>query len=99
MNDPTNSVGVLELRRLLFEIKEHRPDICFRYRLMGNMWTEDFHRVINVTDKGLVLGNEVSNTLVTVSNLTHIIQFELDHPFQSYKPYFHYEVVPSREWQ
>lgn len=99
MNDPTKTVGVIELRRLLVEIKEHRPDICFRYRLIGQMWAADFLRVIAFTDKGVVVNNESSNKLLTVSNLAHIMQFELDKPFQSYRPYFHYDVVPAPEWQ
>ena len=91
-------VAVLELRRLLVELKEHRPDICIRYRLIGQMWAKHFLRVIRVTDEGVILNDETSNKLISISELHQIIQFELDKPFQTYQPYFHYEVVMTAEW-
>ena len=98
MNEFQQAVGVLELRRLLFELKEHRPDICFRYRLIGQMWAPDFLRVIHLTDKGAILNDETSGKLIKILDISHFMQFELDKPFQNYQPYFHYDVVPSAEW-
>ena len=97
MSEPTK-VAVLELRRLLVELQEHRPDICLRYRLMGKMWVQNFSRIIQVTDRGVVLNDEVSNKVITLPDLSYIIQFEIDKAFQSYQPYYHYEVHPSSEW-
>lgn len=94
MKDP-KEIGVLVLRRLLFELKEHRPDICFRYRLIGQMWAHNFLRVIQVTEKGVLLNDETSGKFVTIPNLSQVIQFELDKPFQLFQPYFHYDVVIS----
>ena len=98
MNEATKKVAVLALRRLLVELKEHRPDICLRYRLLGQMWATSFHRVVHVTEDGVLLNNETSNKLITIHDLSQIIQFELDKPFQLYQPYFHYDVSPSLEW-
>ncbi len=98
MSGPTKQVAVLELRRLLVELKEHRPDICVRYRIMGQMWAGNFMRVSHVSDRGAIFNNEAVNRLVNVQNLNQIIQFELDKSFQAYQPYFHYDVVPSPEW-
>jgi len=98
MSEPTIKVAVLELRRLLFELKEHRPDICFRYRLLGHMWADHFLRVIHLTDRGVLLNDETSGKFLKVPDLSQIMQFELDKPFQLYQPYYHYDVVTSAEW-
>ena len=98
MNEAKKRVAVLELRRLLVELKDHRPDICVRHRLIGQMWATHFLRVIRVTDEGVILNDEKSNKLVTIAELSQIMQFELDKPFQTYQPYFHYDVVLSTEW-
>jgi hypothetical protein len=98
MYEATKKVAVLELRRLLVELKEHRPDICIRYRLIGQMWAQSFHQVVHVTEENVILNDESSNKLVTVRDLSHIIQFELDKPFQLYQPYYHYDVSSTTEW-
>ena len=98
MREATKKVAVLELRRLLVELKEHRPDICIRYRLIGQMWAQNFLRVIQISDPGVLLSDETSNKLVTIPDISQIIQFELDKPFQFYQPYFHFEVVTGPEW-
>lgn len=95
MAEEHKNVEVLQLRRLLFDLKEHRPDICFRYRLMGQMWVSNFSRVISLTEKGVLLNDEISNKFLSVPELSQIMQFELDKRFQAFKPYFHYDVVPS----
>lgn len=98
MREPVKKVAVLTLRRLLVELKEHRPDICIRYRLIGQMWAKNFLRVIQVTESGVLLNDETSNKVYTISDLSHIMQFELDKSFQLYQPHFHYEVVITGEW-
>ena len=93
MKDPKKTVDILELRRLLVEIREHRPDICIRYRLIGKMWAENFLRIIQVTEDGVLLNDETSNKFIRIPDIAQVIQFELDKPFQQFQPYFHYEVV------
>lgn len=97
MNDSKKMIAVIELRRLLFELKEHRPDICIRYRLIGKMWIENFLRVIRLTEKGVLFNDETSQNTITILNLSQIMQFELDKPFQAFQPYFHYDVINSPE--
>jgi hypothetical protein len=88
----TAEISVLELKRLLIELRDKRPDICIRFRLLGEMWFPHFMRIVLVTAKGVVLNNEVSNKLVIINRLSQVIQFELDRRFQNFKPHFHYNL-------
>ena len=85
-------ISVLELRRLMVDLTEKRPDICIRFRLLGELWTVQFMRVMRMSDKGVVLLDDI-NGLVSVSDLNFIMQFEIDKPFQGFQPYYHYEVT------
>ena len=42
------------LRKLLFEVKDRRPDVCFRFRLMGEMWQPNFSRIYEIWEKGVI---------------------------------------------
>ncbi|MEX2234690.1 MAG: hypothetical protein WD824_21175 [Cyclobacteriaceae bacterium] len=86
-------ISVLELRRLMVDLSEKRPDICIRFRLLGELWNNHFMRVKRISDKGAVLFDEANN-LVSVSDLNFVMQFEIDKPFQGFQPYYHYEVTP-----
>lgn len=87
-----NLISTPELRRLLFDLKEKRPDVCIRFRLLGEMWAESFMRVIMVTEKGAIFNDESINEFVNVSDLANIMQFEVDNRFQNFQPHYHYEV-------
>jgi hypothetical protein len=87
------SLTVLELKRLLFELKEKRSDICIRYRLMGDMWKKNFTRIKSTVENSLVVEDEQARIILGVPNIANIIQFELDHTFQQYEAHFHYEVI------
>lgn len=86
-------ISVLELRRLMVDLVEKRPDICIRFRLLGELWTVNFLRIVRVSQKGAVLFDETKG-LVSVSDLNFIMQVEIDKPFQGFQPYYHYEVTP-----
>ena len=86
-------ISMLELKRLLIDLTEKRPDICVRFRLLGELWGNNFLRVMRVHDKGAVLLDELQG-LVSISDLNFVMQFEIDKPFQGFQPYFHYEVTP-----
>ena len=88
----TAEISVLELRRLLIELRDKRPDICVRFRLLGEMWFPHFMRIVLITETGVILNNEVSNTLVKVSHLIQVMQFEIDRRFQNFMPHFHYNL-------
>lgn len=91
-------ISVLELKRLLVDLKEKRPDICIRYRLLGEMWVTNNARVIYVTENGVLLNDERSNRLVNLTDLSSVMQFEIDAPFQGYEPHFHYHVKQMLEF-
>lgn len=97
MNE-VKKVAVLELRRLFVELHEHRPDICIRYRLMGQMWAQNFWRIVRITGEAVVLNDENSNRIVAIPNLSTIMQFELDKSFRTFEPHYHYDVVTAGEW-
>ena len=88
----TAAISVLELKRLLIDLMEKRPDICIRFRLIGEMWLLHFTRVILITETGVIVNDEVSNKLIVVRDLWHVMQFEIDHRFQDFRPHFHYDV-------
>lgn len=86
-------ISVLELRRLMVDLLEKRPDICIRFRLLGELWHIYFMRVMRITGKGALLFDE-NNNMVSISDLNSVMQFEIEKPFQGFQPYFHYEVSP-----
>jgi hypothetical protein len=85
-------VSVTEFKRLLFSLRDLRPDICVRFRILGEMWQTNHMRVIALTENGVVLNDEKGNKLIFIQDLNKVIQFELDHAFQQYQPHFHYTV-------
>lgn len=87
-------VSIPELTRLLVELKEKRPDICFRYRILGELWKENFMKILQVTDMGVVLHDNQRQQIVTVPKLSHIMQFEIERSFQGFEANFHYLVKP-----
>lgn len=83
---------VLQLKRLLFALKESSVDIGIRFRVSGEMWQRNHCRVVKVTEKGVVLKDERLAKQYAIQNLNDIMQFDLDEAFQQYKPHFHYTV-------
>jgi hypothetical protein len=93
MKDSRKQLSVTELSRLLVTIAEQRLGVCFRFRLMGEMWYPNFVRVLKVTDKGALLNDETKNKIISIADLSSVIQFELDASLHNYEPHFHYEVT------
>lgn len=91
MTDKNFTISVLELRRLLTQIKDRRPDICLRFRRVGEMWQTDMMRVVTVTDSRIMLNDEKNNKLISLA-FSNIMQFELDDRFYDYEPHCHYNV-------
>lgn len=85
---------MLELRRLLYELKDQRPDICVRFRLLAEMWQPNFMRVIKLTENGVVLLSERNSESVFIKDLREIVQFEIDARYQNYHPHNHYHMEP-----
>lgn len=92
-------ISVLELKRLLVDLKEKRPDICIRYRLLGEMWVVNSMRVVMITEKGVMLNDEQNNRMINLPDLSSIMQFEIDAPFMGFQPHFHYNVRPMNDFR
>jgi len=85
----------IELRKLLYEIRDRKPNVCVRFRRIGHMWERDFMQVVDLGDKGVAFYSESIEEFVHVTDLSEIMQFELDVRYMNYEPHFHYEVVPN----
>jgi hypothetical protein len=86
-------IHVLELKRLIFDIRDRRPDICIRFRMLGEMWAKSFCHIIQITEQTLLLQDEGDQRLIAINDLSSIMQFEIDYAFLGYQPHFHYNVT------
>jgi hypothetical protein len=93
MNTTSTGINVLELKRLLFALKDSNSGICIRFRLLGEMWQINHSKILQVTEKGVALVDDTTNKLIFIQDLTVIMQFEIDKTFQNYQPHFHYTVT------
>ena len=89
-----NQISLLELRRLLHELRDHGLDTGIRFRLIGEMWQPMHHQVLHLTAHGVALKDPVSKKLLLIPDLSQVMQFEIDNPYQQYQPHFHYSVDP-----
>ncbi|HWA35619.1 MAG TPA: hypothetical protein VG737_15865 [Cyclobacteriaceae bacterium] len=85
------SISVLELRRLLADLKSH-SDICIRVRLLGKFWDNSFLQIQSITESGVRLYNPTLHKVVEIQNLQDIVQFEIDKKYQNFQPHNHYDV-------
>ena len=92
-----SSTPVLELRRLLFELKDFRPDVGVRFKLIGQTWQTNFSKVIKLTETGAILLDEKVERPYLLPDLIIVMQFELNAPFQQYEPYKQYTISPSAQ--
>lgn len=94
MKQKTNtSLSVARFRQVLVAIADKKLSLGVRYRIMGEMWQPNFMRVLKVAESGgLLLHDPVKNKLIAISEISAIIQFELDGSLYDLEPYFHYGV-------
>jgi hypothetical protein len=97
VKEAPNTISILELKRLLADLKSH-TDICIRFRLLGKFWDNSFHQVESVTEKGVVLNNPTLRQRVEIQDLQNIVQFEIDKKYQNFQPHDHYDVTWSRDY-
>lgn len=98
MENAKNLISVIDLRRLLTDLHEKRQDVCIRYRMLGELWMPNFMSVFHVSEKGVMLIDEVNHMHISIIDLANVMQFEIDQPFQGFHPYFHYEVQPLLDY-
>lgn len=91
----TTSLNALELKQLLIQLVK-LPQICFRFRLLGEMWMVNMMHVTAVNEKTVLVYDEIE-TRYHLVKINNIMQFEIDQRFQNFQPHFHYNVIPSRE--
>jgi hypothetical protein len=92
MTNGSKDFSISELKRLLYDLHDKQSYTCIRLRLLGEMWKKNFMRIVSITDDGVILSDEISGRLLKISDLKNIMQFELDHNFQQFLAYFHYNV-------
>lgn len=92
--EKTKLISVLELKRLLVTIVDYSLPICFRFRLLGEMWYPNFMKIVKVTEEGVLLNDESRNKFLLITDLGHIVQFELDGRIHTFEPNFHYHLSP-----
>jgi hypothetical protein len=83
----------LEVKQLLLHMIK-LPNLCFRFRLLGEMWMKNLMQVTAVNEKTALFFDEVDMKYYLV-RINNIMQFEIDGRFQNFQPFFHYNVVPS----
>src|SRR6186713_3033032 len=94
MNHPED-ISVIELKRLIHELKDKRPDIGLRFRLTGQLWAPNFSQIENITDNEVYVLDTSKQRFL--NRLKDIIQFEIDSPFQAYRPFYHYKINHMKE--
>jgi hypothetical protein len=87
-----DTISVLQLKRLLHELKDSKSTTLVRPRLLGQMWQPAFLKIFVVTENGVVFLDPLTNKTKIISNLADVVQFELDSRYQIYHPYFHYKI-------
>jgi hypothetical protein len=84
-------LDIVELRRLLVDLCEKRPDILVRYRLIGHMWLPNFVTVTQVTEEEVIF-SDAKGLITKRVHLQDLMQIELEGSFQMYRPYTHYTI-------
>jgi len=84
-----------QLRQLLLRIADSRLETCVRFRLIGQMWQTHFMQVVLVTEKGVILNNELDNKSIGINDLNAVMQFEFDQQLYQYEPYLHLRPQPT----
>lgn len=86
-------VSQADLEALLFSIAQHEPGICIRYRTLGQLWYPNFLKIVNIQgEKTILFHDEQREKLISLSDPSRIVQFELDGRFRQFEPNFHYQV-------
>jgi hypothetical protein len=95
-----NPISVSDLKQLLFEVYEVRPDTRIKVRLGNEPWTNNFLSIIHLAGltneppdfQGIIFNDEALQRLVIVKNLNEIRQFMLDKSYPGFKRNVEYSV-------
>ena len=94
MTKDSDTITVTELKGLLQDIHDLRPDIGVRFRVLGGMWQSAFVHLADIHENKVVLKERTSTKLFIISDLVMVVQFELEERFRAFVPNFHYTVKP-----
>ena len=86
--------SITHLKQILIDIQEHGQNVCVHFRLIGELWQTNFVRVVSVMENRILVNDEMKNKLISI-DLSHVMQFEIDHRFKGIEPHNHYDVVPD----
>jgi hypothetical protein len=89
--DGCPDLDIVELKRLLINLCEKRPDILVRYRLIGQMWQTNFVTIKQVIDDEVIF-SDAKGLITKRVHLHDLMQIELEGSFQMYRPYTHYSI-------
>lgn len=89
-----DTISLVELKRLLYALKDSNSGILIRLRMLGQMWQPNFSRIFLITDNGAVMIDHTTKKTEIVHNLNQVVQFELETGFQAYQPFYHYNIQP-----
>lgn len=95
MNKSRNAITTISLRNVLNEMSGRKASVGFRFRLLGEMWRPNFMHIVKVTDRGAIFSDEQTKEFVFVSDLSDVVQFEVDGRLMEFQPHYHYEVAPA----
>ena len=94
MSEGNTAISVSQLKKFLYELNYSQVHI--RVRLMGQLWQQNFMHIVSFSDDGVLLLNAVTGIIFSITQISNIIQFEIDQTFKNYQPHFHYDVVMQK---
>ena len=77
-------ISLLELKLLAASIIHQKASIRIKCLMEGGAWTSQFLSILMVTDRGLVLNDETTDKIKSISFMDHVVQFAIDRPFDNY---------------
>jgi hypothetical protein len=92
------AISISELKRLLYDLRDKQPYTCIRFRLIGELWQQNFMQIFNLGEEEAIFFDEPVRRLIRISDLSTIMQFELDHNFQQYLALFHYDLCLDEKY-
>ena len=90
-------IPVTELKRLIYDLHDKQSYTGIRFRFLGEMWQQRFLQIFSVTENQIIFFDEIAKQLLKLSDLSKIMQFEIDHNFHQYLAHFHYHVSLDTE--
>lgn len=88
------AVSVTDFRNLLLSIILDHDAVCIRFRTIGDLWYPNFVRILSLRDhRAALFHDDARKETITLSDLSRVIQFELNRHLHSFEPHFQYEIL------